>query len=315
MSAEERAVIAPLVYSALFSFPLTLHEVARYCHGKISVGECQRILLSLAPEVQQKDGYFFLKGNEQFVSLRKNGTVYAERKYQAALRIVSLFRHIPSVKFIGLSGTVANGSAKKSDDVDLFIITQQNTLFTTRSIMLFMLQLLGKRRRRLDPVGQDTVCLNMFLDDTVLQFSSDRQDLYTAREITQMTPLYDRDNTQRDFWRQNNWLVSHLPNALPRKAVYEKQSGAGGFSVILLRLFYNPVIESLLRWYQMRRIIKHTTSETVRTGFLAFHTHDYHRKTLQRFTANMIRYEAKKTMKILSNDTVDKGQNIFYTAY
>ncbi|MBI4225790.1 hypothetical protein HY612_01635, partial [Candidatus Roizmanbacteria bacterium] len=54
----------------------------------------------------------------------------------------------PQIKLIGLSGSVAMLNADESHDIDLFIITAKNRLYTGRFIALILAQILGMRRRR-----------------------------------------------------------------------------------------------------------------------------------------------------------------------
>ncbi len=66
-------------------------------------------------------------------------------RFKLYICLVSLF---PQIKLVGLSGSVAMLNADEGHDIDLFIVTAKNRLFTGRFIALFLAQLLGIRRKR-----------------------------------------------------------------------------------------------------------------------------------------------------------------------
>src|SRR3989344_8169404 len=105
-------------------------------------------------------------------------------KFNLYVKLLSL---VPPVKLVGLSGSVAMLNADEDHDIDLFIITAKNRLWTGRFIILILAQLLGLRRRREDNTGKDEhvaggnpltdsgvqyknkVCLNLFFDEKNLK--------------------------------------------------------------------------------------------------------------------------------------------------
>ena len=66
-------------------------------------------------------------------------------KFKIYIKLLSIF---PQIRLVGLSGSISMFNAQKNDDIDLFIITAKNRLFTARFIALFFAQILGLRRER-----------------------------------------------------------------------------------------------------------------------------------------------------------------------
>lgn len=311
MVNSEFAVLKALIYSDLFSHPLTFSEVWRYTDGiKITKSECQEALQKLFPLVDEKSGYYFLREREHVVTNRKDGEPHAKEKMQLARAIAKLLGKIPTVYYIGLSGRVASGSASKEDDIDFFIITRKNTLFITRLLILSFLQLLGRRRQRTERIGKDKVCVNMLLDETVLTFPTKQRNLYIAREIAQMVPLFERNNTYQFFLSTNKWVKAFLPQSHAKTCPH---SSAISPRVERVLLFF----EYFAKQFQLRSITAHKTKEVVTDHLLAFHPRDYQRKTLRSYKQRVQEYarvvtQRRQASRIVAN--LDKAQNIFYTA-
>ncbi len=278
MDSNKKAVFKTLLYSDIFDYPLTEKEVFFFLHDKkLSVQTVRQTLESLS-SIVTKDGYSVLAGREVLLTLRKKREQVSKRKKELALRVSTLLFLFPSVYTIGVSGGVSMENAEKDDDIDLFVITAKGTLWTTRLFMLLFLQVLGKRRRREERNVNNTICLNMFLDEEHLSFTEARKDIYTAHEIVQLLPFYDRNETYKRFLNKNDWVYRLLPNA---RHIYRqpKTRTFSRFDYIILRLFvlFEPVTRVLQRWY----LSQHQTTEEVSRGVAAFHPSDHKEKTLQ----------------------------------
>ncbi|MDH7476381.1 MAG: hypothetical protein QHH09_02835 [Microgenomates group bacterium] len=66
-------------------------------------------------------------------------------RFKLYLKLISVF---PQIKLVGLSGSLSMMNAKENDDIDLFIITANNRLFTGRFIALALAEFLRIRRAR-----------------------------------------------------------------------------------------------------------------------------------------------------------------------
>lgn len=200
------------------------------------------------------------------------------RKREEAFSTARLLCKIPTIYFIGISGGLAAGSATEGDDIDLFIITKKKTMFISRLLALLLLQVVGKRRKRGEKNAPNKMCLNMWLDTSELQFTPSQQDLYTAREIAQLLPLYDRGGTYQMFLRSNSWIKIFLPHAFLFPFRPRHSMNSNTFMERLMGVFEFP--SKLLQLYSIKR---HQTTEIVTEHALLFHPRDYRQRILKEY--------------------------------
>jgi hypothetical protein len=190
---------------------------------------------------------------------------------------------IPSVAFIGISGAVGAGGATDEDDIDFFVIARKGSLYVTRFLLLLFLQLMGKRRRRNQSAVKDTICLNMLIDSSSLLFGKSRQDLYTAREIVQVIPLFERNSTYGSFLHENRWTRKFLPHAIGKSGCHSLPQSL--FPVMIL-----CILEPLLRAIQNLFIKRHSTAEVVSKSFMAFHPNDIKKYVMATYEKKLRHY-------------------------
>jgi len=99
-------------------------------------------------------------------------------------------------------------NSEEGDDIDLMIVTSPQRLWLTRGLVVVFLLLTGQYRR--PEKIKDKVCPNLMFSEEVLEFPD--HDLFTAHEIVQMLPIYDRLNTYQKFLQANSWIKDFLPN-------------------------------------------------------------------------------------------------------
>ncbi len=101
----------------------------------------------------------------------------------------------------------------RKDDIDLFIITKRNRLWTTRLFATIVVDLLGIRRKPGETDVRNKICLNMFMSEDALSIPKQEQDLFAAHEVLQMKPLWEREGIYKKFLMKNKWVSKFLPNA------------------------------------------------------------------------------------------------------
>ncbi len=284
MDSNQQAIIKTLLYSSLFSFPLRKDELYRYLISNrfLSKSAFEKALRACSEQIVENDGYYSLREYVKTIKNRKEMTGTLINKFKEAEKIAELLSLIPTIYFIGLSGGLAAGSAKESDDIDFFIITKKDTLFITRLLSLTVVQLLGKRRRfkEKDPSGK--ICLNMWIDTTRLAFPISEQDIYVAREVTQLRPLITRGTIYNEFIASNTWVTTYLPHAFTPL-----------FPIKKIRRFFRVgeyallVLEPVARTCQKFVIDRHRTTEIVLNNYLAFHPKDYRIQVLHAFSQRL----------------------------
>jgi hypothetical protein len=283
-SRSEKAILKTVIYSDIFNSPLSENELWRFLTSdrKITKDEFVKAIKKLSSKIISKDGMYCLADKEACIEKKKVLSPEVAKKIRLAKHTAYVLSHIPTISFIGLSGGVAVGNAEKDDDVDLFIITKRNTLFVTRFFILLVLEALGLRRTRNDSHPANKICANFLIDEAALVWPVNSRDLYTARELMQMKPLFDRNGMYRKFLSANLWSKTFFPNAEPyRIAFTEPQS----YMIVkfLSALVTAFPFEVLMRLVQKGLMKRFRTKEFVSDHVLAFHPYDYRRQTLRRF--------------------------------
>jgi predicted nucleotidyltransferase len=248
-----------LIYSDLFDFPLNREELERFLHTK------KKKKPSLSHKgFSYKNGYFFLKGRERIISIRKSRQKDNQKKLGIAKKAAGLLTLIPYIKLIGVSGSLAVGNAKKEDDIDLFLITEQGRVWTSRLYAVLLLKLLGLHRGRNTKNNSNKICLNMVVSEDKMSYQKPEHNIYLAREIAQMLPLLNRDGVYEKFIAKNNWIKKFLANYYPAKIPVSPRSP-------IPSLFLSEFIAKKI---QLSYMMKRRGKEKIKEGFLAFHPED-----------------------------------------
>lgn len=286
------AVYATLAYSSIFDYPLTEAEIARWLigfsgSGKHFSGNLQTILSQLLKEGR----YYSLVRSQSKILARKRRIRenIALQKWQIANAVIKLLRYIPSLMFIGVSGGLSMNNVESEDDIDLFIITAPRTVWISRLLVLLLLECLGRRRTFNSKKEKDLICANMFISEECLSLSHLRRDLYTAHEILQVVPLFERDRMHHRFLLANRWVQTFLPNAWRWRINQENEvrsrkyeSGIHTF-ILHTSIFILQIVEPLAKWIQKLIMTKHITTEVVTDTALQFHPHDARHVIKKRF--------------------------------
>lgn len=275
-SDEQRIILTTLLYSDIFHFPLTEEELwQRLISDTPITKKAFRRSLKTLPQISYKDGYYCIKGKEASITKRKKYLADIAFKKQLAQKTARRLSRIPTIFCIGLSGGLSVGNGTDKDDIDFFIITKKNTLFITRLQIVILLELLGLRRSWKMKHAANKICVNLLIDETQLAWPSDKHDLYTAHEIAQMQPLYERNGIYGAFLQANTWITSFFPNWHPgkQKPMLQKANKS-------VFIFTNNVTEVIARFLQKVYMQRHRTTEKVEKQFLAFHPKDYRLRTL-----------------------------------
>ncbi len=253
------AILKTLAYHDIFDYPLTQAELYNYL---IDAKTTPRILsknLGSIKDVESRANYYCLKGRDKIIKLRKSREAISKRKFKKAQHFARILSLIPYVKFVGLTGALAMENSSESDDIDLLIISAKNSLWTTR--FLTNLSLFPYKRSPKSQKQKNKACLNIFIEEAHLTISE--QNIYTAHEISQIIPLYNKGKTYHKFIDANNWLYKHLPNWQP-KVISCKQNNSNA-------VLSASSLESLLMRLQLGYMKSKITSEKIGTYQLFFH--------------------------------------------
>lgn len=177
---------------------------------------------------------------------------------------------------VALTGSLAMTNAQDDSDIDLMIITSRGTLWVSRFVAYLVLKLTGFQvRSPKDKDEKDKLCVNIWLDEADLCW--EKQNIFTAHEISQAVPLVNKDSSWEKFLKENSWVAGYWPNAIGNEYARKKKNTATtNFRVVtfvitfIFRVFNHPAFK-LQHMYMYPRI----TNETVLLNRALFHPVDW----------------------------------------
>jgi hypothetical protein len=211
-------------------------------------------------------------------SLRDKRRKNSLKKLDEAQKFVSILKHIPWIKAVVVTGSVAVNNAVENDDTDFLIITQKNRLWLARPLVVLVAMWFGKRRQADGSHRDNSWCLNMFLDEDKLKVGKGGRSIYTAYEVLQAKFIFDRGGVEQRWLQENSWVGRVLPNfyEFRKEEVLKKvrmveginkegfNEDWGGFDLL------NELLFKFQYWYMKSRI----TREKVELGRAFFHPRD-----------------------------------------
>ncbi len=189
------------------------------------------------------------------------------------------------IQYVGLSGSTALLHASEADDVDLFIITAKNRIWTARAVANLLALSFGMKRGRDALKAKDRVCLNLFFSENGLTIPEERRSEYMGHEVLQTVPIIDVNHTYRRFLQQNRWVTKFFPNVhvdsyLPHKAqmvpvrwrIVRKKTSS----------LLDGLTEHIWRRLQLMYMKKPKGDERIEQNQLWFHPRDYQKQVRRR---------------------------------
>lgn len=275
-----------LRYFLQFGYRPTFQEIYTFFPTKISKNKLRDYVDRTQKYTVGEYGNKFSQHTVGFRDSEESGKVRSSQfqdsltkisKAQSYIDFISLF---PQLRLIGLSGSVAMLSASQSDDLDLFIVSAQNRLWTARFISNTAAWFFGLKRSRDKKQAKDKVCLNLFFSESHLTIAKDRRTEYMAHEVLQMMPILDVNHTYRTFLTKNDWIHAFFPNVRLDRYLPNKLSHVRGRKKNSVRAsggVIGNLVEYLCRWLQLSYMSKPKGAERIEEGQLWFHPRDYSR--------------------------------------
>jgi predicted nucleotidyltransferase len=256
-------------YHNLFDYPLSFSELIKWTPATLPDR------YNSHSEVVCDKGYCFVAGKDGLPYKRAIRKRISAKKLIVARKAAKLVSHIPGIKMVAVTGSLAMENSVVGSDIDLFIITAKSKLWLSRLISYLLLKLFGfSVRVPRDVVQKDKLCLNMWFDEGDLVWREPRN-IYTAHEIAQITPLINKDKTYEKFMFKNKWILAYWPNAVRinnfKFKIDNSSRGAG-------------IIEKLVFSLQYLHMKSKITREVITPSRAIFHPKDWSKTVLKRLT-------------------------------
>ena len=290
------AVIAGVSYADIFEYPLTPGELVLWLPFFANPKTLHLTEQGDAIKSVQIGNvtYYGLRRVKQLVTIRRKREGGSKKKMLMAHTVAHWFRIVPTIRLVGVTGGLAMGNAKKEDDIDLLFVTKNGTLWISRLLVTLITELLGIRRRPGDTNVRDKACLNMFVAEDGLIVPKHERDMFSAHEVLQMVPLWERGGAYQQFLRANQWVKEFLPNAWEKKMKNEKlkmknETQRKYFTFYILHFtlrLLEPLAKATQLWYMRKR----RTNEVISGSVIRFHPTDARAWVRGAFAKGLARY-------------------------
>ncbi len=131
---------------------------------------------------------------------------------------------------VALCNSRAMGEANENSDIDLFIITKKNALWTGRFLVTLFSALLGVRRKNTHGLTKGTpeyikktknrFCLSFFITEEYLNLSDIRlkpRDPYLDRWMETLIPLVNKNNVYERFIKANSFQIQSTEDRVQKR--------------------------------------------------------------------------------------------------
>lgn len=255
----EKEITSVLKYFSFFQYPPSFEEIYRFFPKKITKKRLKTIIKGKKYTLPE----YSLSASRKTISKKK----LSNWKFKLYISLIST---LPQIKLIGLSGSISMMNADLEDDIDLFIISAKNRLFTARFLATTIAFIMGLKRALGQAKAPNKICLNLFFDETNFKIPRAKQSLFVGHEALQMKPIINKDQTYERFLAENNWIFKLFPNV--RRPVI------GRLADLAKRSTLSDWLEKKLKKFQLGLINKHKTTELITNTQLWFHPDDFEKK-------------------------------------
>ena len=280
IAAQEQAFLRSVLYAAVFDYPLTIDQLHEALIDMPATPDALARWYRESDRLQQliefRDGYFFPRGRPDLLDLRQRREVISRSLLEEMREPLALVLHMPFVRMVALSGSLAHLNANGEADLDLFVITKANRVWSVTTTLLVLSRLMGGRRR---------LCLNYVISERHL--GVEPQDLFSANQIIHLRPLSGED-VYRRFVESNAFVRERYPNFCPRRVAPSRTPARRVFERALdwtLAPLYERLCRVAYAWHLRRRSSSWQSRDQVRLEpeCLKLHTSSHRQSVMERF--------------------------------
>lgn len=289
---SREAAFATLAYFDIFDYPLTSFEIWKYLFWpdgpKTSLEEILEMLETDAfkEKASEKDGYYYLKGREKIIVLRRERYTMNIHKWKKSRRLFTTLLQIPYIRGIALCNMFALNNLKTTSDIDVFVVTEKNHIWSTRLLITFFTWARGLWRHQHKIANRFDLSFYITREHLNLEpLFLKPYDIYFIYWVATLAFVYD--SVADEFYEKNAWIYRYLPNFIPRQEIELHKPRARLYELgarVEEKIWNTPlgkVRESCAKWFQNRRMAPKEASRTTKApgvvindAILKFHEHD-----------------------------------------
>jgi len=194
----------------------------------------------------------------------------------------SMFSHMPWVKAICICNSLAMNACHPESDIDLFIITERNRLWTARICLTILTTLLGIRKTKHKHAG--TFCLSFFvsLDEKNFSHIALQNDIYFSYWLETLIPVINKNNAFERFLKSNK-ITNTRHKVISESSLFTSEERIKGWRGWILNILWD------INEYILKKIFLPKTLRSykklgkpfwviITDSILKFHNHDKRKK-------------------------------------
>lgn len=140
----------------------------------------------------------------KYFDIKEKPSDIEEEYYKKTIKYIKYIKWIPWLKMIWIWNSISMNCAKSSSDIDLYIVTSNNSMWFVRILITLIFEILWVRKT---PKKHEwRFCLSFFSTINWMDFSSFKieNDIYLYFRIVYFKPILDYDNTYNLFLEKNS---------------------------------------------------------------------------------------------------------------
>lgn len=246
---QERLLMT-VAYFDIFEVPVKITDLKRIILGKSNYEDKE--ILNMVNELEgleENDGFIFLKGRADILTKHEDAKNYSQVLLNRAKRKSKIFKYIPFLKFVAVCNYLPLGIAEESSDIDLFIISENQKIFTVRMFMTLITHFFGMRRHSDKIKGR--FCLSFYLDEGNMDLEDlliAPYDLYFAYWQIALLPLYGDIEFFDKIQSKNLWVRNYFDNIKDRYEVVKNLNNKKSAFTKMLERILSGKMGDLLEW-------------------------------------------------------------------
>jgi hypothetical protein len=201
----QSSIAKALLYSDIFSYPLTAEEVYRRLPtNHTHVDEVREALGRMKQNglVFQFGDFFSIRNEQELESRRSAGNRLARKIMPKAIRRGQLLIKFPFIRAVMISGSLSKNYMDEDSDMDYFVIAAPGRLWIARLILAAFKRIFFRNSNK-------SLCVNYWVDSDHLEI--EEKNIFTATELATLIPVANTSDYAA-FISSNLWINDYYPN-------------------------------------------------------------------------------------------------------
>lgn len=298
----EKAILQAIIWADGFDLALSPFEIWQQCQAPANLNDVLETIKNSSEIINktfQQSGLVGLKGREDLISKRTAYSTAAWYKFKKIKRLARVISKFPFIRMVAVCNTLALAHGKPSADLDLFIVTQSNRLWSARILCVAAAKLLGGRPSVRKATNR--YCLSFYVseDNLNIQRFISADDHYLTAWTSWVLPIYSAPDYVQLFEQTNEWVKKSLPqtswlSVTPRWQIKFKPKP----TMTALEQMWPDWVENILTqlqyWYLptnlKNALAAKTTSVVTDNTTLKFHLNDKRELINQNYLERITKY-------------------------